>query len=183
MTGFDDPARRCAPGIVRFTRSRWPANQVTPVAQSGGHDRSRGGRRGWVFAVHPCGTSAVGAAPEPARLIAENEHAWASRFTLDLGGVGVRGRRFGWSYLISAGPFDGPIELEAPTWTVHRHVTLIATNELQDYNLEGFFKPETRDDILLLSDEGTASSTPSSASSLKIPIRTLPRLWLTPRPG
>jgi hypothetical protein len=53
--------------------------------------------------------------------------------------------------------------------------------DLSDYNPEGFFTPETRDEILLLSDDGTRLLEGQECKSLKDPAQKRFRgVWLEP---
>lgn len=75
---------------------------------------------------------------------------------LDLGGLGVRGLSW-WhgKYLIVGGPFDnGPSKLF--TWDGPGTMASALPLELSDFNPEGFFTPEDSEEIMLLSDDGTA---------------------------
>jgi hypothetical protein len=92
----------------------------------------------------------------PDGLIAGERARFGEPVTLDLGGLGVRGLSF-WRgrYLILAGHFDGGAAPKLLTWDGHQHVAAIASDELSQYNPEGFFTSERRDRILILSDEGS----------------------------
>ncbi len=73
---------------------------------------------------------------------------------LDLGGLGIRSLS-SWRgrYLIVAGPYDtGPSRLFG--WLGPNHPPYLILSDLRGLNPEGFFTPESRDEILLLSDDG-----------------------------
>jgi hypothetical protein len=92
----------------------------------------------------------------PEGLIAGERARFGEPLTLDLGGLGVRGLSY-WHgrYLILAGSFDAGATSKLVTWDGHRQLATIPSEELRHYNPEGLFTPETRDRILLLSDEGS----------------------------
>jgi hypothetical protein len=100
---------------------------------------------------------------------------------LDFGGLGVRGLSW-WrgKYLIVAGPpADGPSRLYS--WVGPGHAPEALSVDLSDYNPEGFFTPETRDEILLLSDDGTRLLEGQECKSLKDPAQKRFRgVWLEP---
>jgi hypothetical protein len=117
----------------------------------------------------------------PEGLIAGESARFGEPITLDLGGLGVRGLSF-WRgrYLIAAGPSDGGAASKLLTWDGHRSVAVVASHELTNYNPEAFFTPETRDRILLLSDEGTRLIGSVECKRLEDPSRKYFRgLWLT----
>lgn len=77
---------------------------------------------------------------------------------LDLGGQGVRSLSW-WRgrYLIMAGHFDsGGPPSRLFTWTGQGEPELMSHVDLSGLNPEGFFSPEERDEIMLLSDDGSA---------------------------
>ena len=90
-------------------------------------------------------------------------HGAPARFgdplSLDLGGLGVRGLS-AWRgrYLLIAGDHAGDQGERASAvyvWNGRTQVSLVAARELAGLNPEGFFSPEARDAVLLLSDDGT----------------------------
>jgi hypothetical protein len=80
----------------------------------------------------------------------------ASPHRLDLGGLGVRGLSF-WhgSYLVIAGPAGdgGPFALYR--WQGSGAPELLEAELLRGLGPEGFFSHEARDEVLVLSDDGT----------------------------
>lgn len=83
----------------------------------------------------------------------------AARFgdpvTVDLGGLGVRAlSAFRGRYLIAAGPFDrGPVS-RLFTWDGGNTAAPVPGVDLQGYNPEAFFSPQTGR-VLMLSDDGS----------------------------
>jgi len=76
---------------------------------------------------------------------------------LELGGLGVRSLSY-WHgrYLIAAGHREHGAVSRLYAWKGGAsQPEPIATPSLDDFNPEGFFTPEERDDIMLLSDDGS----------------------------
>ncbi len=75
--------------------------------------------------------------------------------TLNLGGLGVRGLS-SWRgrYLIIAGGHAGQHESRLYSWSGNDSAPTLLPPRFRDFNPEAFFTPETRDTILLLSDDG-----------------------------
>jgi hypothetical protein len=76
---------------------------------------------------------------------------------LDLGGLGVRSLSY-WHgrYLIAAGHYEHGAVSRLYAWQGGAaQPELIATPALDDFNPEGFFTPEERAEIMLLSDDGS----------------------------
>jgi hypothetical protein len=88
--------------------------------------------------------------------------------TLDLGGRGVRGLS-SWHgrYLIAAGSFDSTSTAALFTWDGGDQVTAVSVPDLGRYNPEALFTPEGRDDVLLLSDDGSVPLDGVECKSLK----------------
>lgn len=76
---------------------------------------------------------------------------------LDLGGLGVRSlSHWRGRTLLLAGPPAGGATSRLYTWNGRGAPAPVPGLELSAFNPEGFFTPEERDAILLLSDDGTA---------------------------
>ncbi len=77
---------------------------------------------------------------------------------LDLRGLGIRALSY-WHgrYLIAAGHYDRDLERPSTVyeWNGGDEVNQIFRTELAEFNPEGFFTPEDRPDMMLLSDDGT----------------------------
>jgi hypothetical protein len=116
----------------------------------------------------------------PRAVLAGEDPRFGAPVRLDLGGLGIRALS-SWrgTYLIAAGP---PADGGAPrlyTWSgvPDARPTLVA--EFDGFNPEGFFTPEDRDRILLLSDDGTRPIDGQPCKSLAEPARKQFRgLWL-----
>jgi len=75
--------------------------------------------------------------------------------TLDLGGLGIRGlSQWRGRYLIIAGSYAQDGESRLYAWQGGRDVPAVVPLGLAELNPEGFFTPEGRDQIMLLSDDG-----------------------------
>jgi len=74
---------------------------------------------------------------------------------LDLGGLGVRSLSW-WRgrYLIIAGHYDSGAPSRLYVWDGRRAPRHVAAFSFDRFNPEGFFSPEEREEILLLSDDG-----------------------------
>lgn len=90
---------------------------------------------------------------------------------LDLRGLGVRGlSRWHGQYLIVAGPIaDGPTAVFS--WRGPGHPPRLILDDLDGLNPEAFFTPEDRDQILLLSDDGTVEIGGRECKRLKDPAQ------------
>jgi hypothetical protein len=100
---------------------------------------------------------------------------------LDLGGLGVRSLSF-WRgrYLIVAGPFAGGAASRLFAWQGKATVTPLQEVPA-DLNPEGFFTPDERDQILLLSDDGTRLIDDVECKKHKdSQKKTFRGVWLTP---
>lgn len=103
----------------------------------------------------PDGLAVLAILRNPREVLWGSKPDFADPIRLDLNGLGVRGLSW-WhgQYLILAGPrAEGPSRLF--TWMGPGHVARPSADDLSAINPEGFFTPEDRDEILLLSDDGT----------------------------
>jgi Protein of unknown function (DUF3616) len=120
----------------------------------------------------------------PGELVtSEATAAFGEPILLDLGGQGVRSLSW-WrgQYLVIAGPAvsGGTSRLFAWSGKPDDAAVLVAV-DLSDLNPEGFFSPEERDDILLLSDDGTLEIDGRPCKKLKDPARqTFRGRWAQP---
>jgi hypothetical protein len=75
---------------------------------------------------------------------------------LDLGGLGVRSLSF-WRgrYLLVAGHFTDGVPSRLYVWDGRGAPAWLEHLEFRNFNPEGFFTPDSRSDILLLSDDGS----------------------------
>jgi hypothetical protein len=101
---------------------------------------------------------------------------------LDLGGLGVRAISF-WRgrYLVVGGRHDEGGTARLFAWSGAGAAEPLAV-DLAGYNPEGMFTPDERDQILLLSDDGTRPIDDVPCKDLRDPARKRFRgLWPTPR--
>lgn len=102
--------------------------------------------------------------------------------TLDLGGLGIRGlSSFRGRYLIEAGHFDTGAVSALFTWDdSSAPPQRLAHLDFSDFNPEGFFTPETRDQFLLLSDDGSRPIDGTECKRLRDPgAKTFRGLWVS----
>jgi hypothetical protein len=102
--------------------------------------------------------------------------------SLDLGGLGVRGLSY-WrgSYLVLAGPAGdgGPFALYR--WQGTGQPQLVEAERLRGLGPEGFFSHEQRQEVLVLSDDGTRLVDGLPCKALPGPERKSFRgIWLAP---
>jgi hypothetical protein len=98
---------------------------------------------------------------------------------LDLGGLGVRALTW-WrdAYLIVAGPRDSGGASAIFRWDGHGAPVRLAI-DLAGFNPEGTFTPDTRDELMLLSDDGSVEHGGVPCKELKDPAqRRFRGLWL-----
>lgn len=132
----------------------------------------------------PNGQALVVPLENPRELIRGNASArFGAPLSLNLNGLGVRGLSlFRGRYLIEAGHFDRGAVSNLFTWdgpgTSPRNLEHL---DLTDFNPEGFFTPESRDKVLLLSDDGTRTSEAGvECKRLRNPgDKTFRGLWVT----
>lgn len=104
----------------------------------------------------PNGRALMVALLNPEQVIRGEAARFGDPLTLDLGGLGVRSLSF-WRgrYLIVAGHYAGGTPSRLYAWNGRDGLTLLGSVGVAQLNPEGFFTPETRDTILLLSDDGS----------------------------
>jgi hypothetical protein len=104
----------------------------------------------------PNGRALLFALLNPEQVIQGEPARFGDPLTLDLGGLGVRSLSF-WRgrYLIVAGHYAGGAPSRLYAWNGRDGLTVLGSVGLDQFNPEGFFTPETRDTILLLSDDGS----------------------------
>ena len=91
----------------------------------------------------------------PERVVHGERAKFGDPLLLDLGGLGVRALSW-WQgrYLIAAGHYSGGAESRLFSWDGGTELKDLALT-FADFNPEGFFTPETRDRVMLLSDDGS----------------------------
>jgi hypothetical protein len=102
---------------------------------------------------------------------------------LDLGGLGVRAlSHWHGRYLIAAGPIEEGAVSRLFAWAGgEAQVMPLPTPSLADFNPEAFFTPEERDEIMLLSDDGSRTIAGERCKDLEDPRQMRFRgLWIRP---
>lgn len=121
----------------------------------------------------------------PEGLVSGQRSRFGNPITLDLGGLGVRGLSF-WrgQYLIAAGSFDATNASKLFLWQGGDHALPVTVPDLHKYNPEALFTPEGRDEIMLLSDDGSSMVGDVQCKHLSNASRKRFRgVWLKPSPG
>ena len=92
----------------------------------------------------------------PEELVSGGRASFGDPLTLDLGGLGVRALS-SWRkrYLIAAGSPGNDGTPRLFTWDGTATVRPVPALDLRDFNPEGFFTPDARDQVFVLSDDGT----------------------------
>ncbi len=117
----------------------------------------------------------------PEELVAGKKARFGEPVLLDLGGLGVRSLSFHRDrYLIAAGPFDQGASARLFAWDGGATAQPLDRVSLEGLNPEGFFTPESRDRIMLLSDDGSVSIDGTDCKRLKDPAAKRFRgVWVT----
>jgi hypothetical protein len=162
------------PGLARFDLAR--AAELPPKAPGGlnleGMTAVPGG--GVMLAFRnpvPGGRALLVPLRNPGEVITGAAARFGQPVILDLGGQGVRSLSW-WRgrYLIMAGHFDsGGPPSRLFTWTGQGEPELMSHIDLSALNPEGFFSPDQRDEILLLSDDGSALIDGQKCKTLRDP--------------
>lgn len=120
----------------------------------------------------------------PEALITGKKARFGDPVKLDLAGLGVRSLSSHRDrYLIVAGPFDQGATSRLFTWDGGARVEPLDRVSLAGFNPEGFFTPEGRDHIMLLSDDGSVSIDGTDCKRLKDPAAKRFRgLWVSLKP-
>jgi len=104
----------------------------------------------------PGGKALLAPLLNPERLIEGERARLGDPVLLDLGGLGIRElSRWRGRTLIVAGPYAQGEESRLFTWDGRGTPLEVSGPDLSGFHPEGFFAPEDRDEILLLSDDGT----------------------------
>ncbi len=104
----------------------------------------------------PAGKALLVPLLNPERLMFGEAAALGEPRLLELGGLGVRAiAAHGSRYLILAGPFDGRAGTRLFSWDGVAQPKLLVEEPLRGLNGEGFFTPPGRDEVLILSDDGS----------------------------
>lgn len=106
----------------------------------------------------------------PEELVTGKKARFGEPVLLDLGGLGVRSlSSYRDRYLIAAGPFDQGASARLFAWDGGPAAEPLDRISLEGFNPEGFFTPESRDRIMLLSDDGSVSIDGTDCKRLKDP--------------
>jgi len=106
----------------------------------------------------------------PEELVAGKKARFGDPLKLDLGGLGVRSlSSYRDRYLIVAGPFDQGEASRLFVWDGGNQAQALDQIALQGFNPEGFFTPEGRDRVMLLSDDGSVSIDGTDCKRLRDP--------------
>jgi hypothetical protein len=105
---------------------------------------------------NPHGKALLAALFNPAEMLEGAAPRLGPPVLLDLGGLGVSSLS-SWRgvYLIAAASYDGSAPSKLFAWNGSDPPTLLSYDGLARFRPEGFFTPDQRDKILVLSDDGT----------------------------
>jgi hypothetical protein len=94
----------------------------------------------------------------PKEVLSQQAAKFGPPLLLDLGGYGIRSLSF-WhgSYLVIAGAIGDGTGSRLYKWDGAKQLQHIAVANFEGFNPEGFFTPEERADIMVLSDDGARS--------------------------
>lgn len=117
----------------------------------------------------------------PEELIAGKKARFGEPLTLDLGGLGVRSlSSYRGRYWIVAGPYDQGATSRLFAWDGGPKAQALDQVTLDGFNPEGFFTPEGRDRIMLLSDDGSVAVDGTECKRLEDPAKKRFRgLWVS----
>lgn len=106
----------------------------------------------------------------PREIVAGQPARFGAPIRLDLGGLGVRALSL-WRgrYLIAAGPVADGATPRLYTWSGRAGDAPVLVTAVEGFNPEGFFTPETRDAVMILSDDGTRLIDGQECKQLKDP--------------
>jgi hypothetical protein len=121
----------------------------------------------------------------PEKLIHGARAEFGDPITLDLGGLGVRSLS-SWHnrYLIVAGHHSAGAPSKLYEWNGKDEAVPLGNIDIAHFNPEGFFTPEERNEILLLSDDGTVVIEDTECKRLKDPTQKRFRgVWIAIEPA
>ena len=120
----------------------------------------------------PGGRALVAPLLNPERLVEGERARLGDPILLDLGGLGIRSlSRWRGRTLIAAGSFADGGTPRLFTWNGRGAPAPLSGPDLAGLNPEGFFSPEDRDEILLLSDDGGVEIDGEECKRLEDPAR------------
>jgi hypothetical protein len=120
----------------------------------------------------PGGRALVAPLLNPERVIEGERARLGNPILLDLGGLGIRSlSRWRGRTLVVAGSYADGAASRLYTWDGRGVPKPVSGLELSGFNPEGFFATEERDEILLLSDDGTVAIDGEECKRLDDPAR------------
>lgn len=120
----------------------------------------------------PGGRALVAALLNPERLVEGERARLGDPILLDLGGLGIRSlSRWRGRTLIVAGPYADGGASQLFTWDGRGAPAPVSGLDLAGLNPEGFFSPEDREQVLLLSDDGGVEIDGKECKRLEDPAR------------
>jgi acyl carrier protein len=135
-------------------------------------ERPEGGL--WIGFRNPVPDGKALLAPllNPERIVEGERARLGDPILLELGGLGIRSlSRWRGHTLIVAGSHAEGGEAQIFSWDGRASPTAVPGLDLSEFNPEGFFSPEDRDEILLLSDDGAVESDGQECKRLDEPSR------------
>lgn len=103
----------------------------------------------------PQGKALLFALHNPEQVVRGQRPVFGDPLLIDLGGLGIRSlTRWRGRYLIVAGHYAGGAASQLFAWNGTDAPERLPDVEFRQLNPEGFFTPETRDEIMVLSDDG-----------------------------
>jgi hypothetical protein len=187
-SGGDDPLRpvgRAYEGLLddlladpRYAEFDFAAASELAPKEPGGFNMEGLGERPeggvWIGLRSPVpgGRALVAPLLNPEGVIAAERARLGDPIRLDLGGLGIRSlSRWRGRTLVAAGPPADAGTSRLFTWDGRGAPEPVAGLDLAGFNPEGFFSPEDRDEILLLSDDGTLEIEGEECKRLEDPAR------------
>ena len=130
----------------------------------------------------PGGKALLAPLRNPEGLVAGQRAELGEPVLLDLGGLGIRSlSRWRGQELILAGQHAAGATSQLYTWDGSGAAAAVPGIDLSGLSPEGFFAPEDRDEILLLSDDGTVEIDGEECKRLEDPTRKRFRgVWVRP---
>ena len=153
------------------------ASELAPKEPGGLNLEGLGERPGggvWIGFRNPIpgGRALVAPLLNPERLIEGERARLGDPILLDLDGLGIRSlSRWRGRTLIVAGSFAEGGDSRLYTWDGHGTPAAVPGLDLSGFHPEGFFSPEDRDEILLLSDDGSVEIDGEECKRLEDPGR------------
>lgn len=162
---------RYAPFDLRAAAERAPKTR-DGLNIEGMTTRARGGVLIGLRAPVPGGRALLFALENPERVVQGERPRFGDPIQLDLGGRGIRGlSRWHNRYLILAGDWGEDERTQLFSWDGSSTQAEPLAIDLSDLNPEGFFTPEERDTIMVLSDDGSRPNQTQRCKDQKDPTQ------------